>query len=117
MTGGTTPRNGGSGEQFSIRADRRGPTHRITATGELGSRASFRLHNEFYRALPSDASTILIDLSGVTSVNRAAINTLSFMRRRSGRRLRIIPSGAVASAVRALVDETARGEDDPSPQR
>jgi ABC-type transporter Mla MlaB component len=106
-TGG--PRNGAAEEDFSIRAERRGPTVRITATGDLGPRASLRLHDEFYRALPSDASAIVVDLSAVTSVNRAAINTLAFMRRRSSGRVRIIPGDAVAAAVRALAGEIARG--------
>lgn len=100
-------------EHFSIAAERRGSTHRITAEGELGPRASFRLHDEFYRALPSDATAIVLDLSGVTALDRSAINTLTFMRRRSAGRLRIIPSRAVASAVRGLA-AAARSGDEPT---
>jgi hypothetical protein len=108
-----TRRGAAHGEEFSIRAERRGPTHRITAAGDMGSRGSFRLHDEFYRALPTDATTIVVDLSAVTAVNRAAINTLTFMRRRSAGRLRIIPSPAVASAVHALAAEAGRSEEEP----
>lgn len=97
-------------EEFSIEAQRRGRIHRIAAAGALGPRAGFRLHDEFYRALPTDAMTILIDLRGVTSLNRAAINTLAFMRRRAPTRVRIVPSPAVAAAVRGLAEE-ARSEE------
>ena len=97
-------------ERFKIAAERRGSTHRITAEGELGPRASFKLHDEFYRALPSDATTIVVDLSRVTAVNRSAINTLAFMRRRSAGRLRIIPSSAVVSAVHGLAAAARSGE-------
>jgi STAS domain len=95
-------------EEFSIRSERRGPMHRIAARGTLGPRASFRLHDEFYRALPTDAAAIVVDLSEVTAVNRGAINTLAFMRRRSGKRVRIIPSRQVAEAVRGLAAQAGR---------
>lgn len=108
-----TPEDSTGADEFSVRAERRGPTHRITAAGELGSRAGFRLHDEFYRALPTDATTILVDLSAVTAVDRAAINTLTFMRRRSAGRLRIIPSRAVASAVHALAAQAGHSEEEP----
>ena len=103
------PHSGGGDGGFAIRSERRGPTHRIAASGAVvGPKQAHALHNEFYRALASDAATIVVDLSAVTAFDRAAVNTLTFMRRRAGRPLRIIPSGAVAEAVRGLAD-SARG--------
>ncbi len=93
---------------FTIDTERRGPMLRIRAVGALGARASFRLHDEFYRALATDARTIVIDLRNVTAISRETISSLAFMQRRAGRRLRIIPSDTVARAVRGLARGAAQ---------
>ena len=77
--------------------------------------ANLRLRGEFDKALPSDAETIMVDLSHVTSLNDLAINLLRYMRRRCGNRVLIIPSAAVAWRVHRAAARTEARHRRPGP--
>ncbi len=92
------------GEPLMIHSERQGDTFRVAPTGELDIATAERLERELAGVAASDATTIVLDLSGLTFIDSTGLrivldfNTLCGG---SGGRLRVI---AGTPAVDRLLD-------------
>jgi anti-anti-sigma factor len=68
---------------LSLRVERRGTEAVVRATGDLDIASAKRLEDELLRVVSSDASSVVLDLGGVSFIDSTGLRVLLFAAKRT----------------------------------